>query len=273
MAIIWQSSWFWVMLSAVLLLMLGSIVIKLNTPQIQTESTQITYETVAIPSYYVSPDILDPYTLPLQLTIDQDNRRTPSFYSDIAISRPDCYDLANGEYTCLGQIQNNSDNLLGDTSINLQFYDEFGAKLAQETIAIEQRLIPSQSSAPYRVTVNPIDSQTLDNASTIATINRTLPPTQNLRSLSVASDYETFIQNGRYHITLSIENNSGYLANNIRLFTTLTNTEWGIVGYDVHEVEQIVENGANQVIQLNIIPFVIASDIEVIFHAEADIQQ
>ncbi len=265
MAIIWQSSWFWVMLSAVLLIMLGSVVLKMRTPKIQTETNF-----VAIPTSPMLSTDVQPFQNSYPLNLDQVNTRIHELYDNIVISIPSCYDLASGEYSCIGQVNNNGISDIGDTSINISFFDDSGSKIAQDNVTIEQRLIQSGSSAPYRALFYPPDNEDSTDITHIErSVNRILPPSPNIRALNVLNTNASFTNDGRYNITVSIENNSGYLAQNIRLFTTLENTEWGIVGYDIHEVEQDMQNGTIRDIAIEIIPHIIAEEIEASFHAEA----
>lgn len=265
MAIIWQSSWFWVMLSAVLLIVLGSVVFKINTPQILTETNHTAIPTPTMFSSYISPNIWQPLHSPNQL-----DDRLLLLYDNIVVSTPNCYDLASGEYDCIGQVSNNSSISIGDISINMSFFDESGAKIAQKDLILEQRLIPSGTSAPYRALIYPPNDEAITNTTRIErSINRIFPPSPNIRTLNVINARSSVAENGRYNVALSIENNSGYNAQNIRLFTTLENTEWGIVGYDVYEVEQDMQSGAIHQIAIEIIPHVQTEEIEASFHAEA----
>lgn len=272
MAIIWQSSWFWVMLSAVLLIILGSVVFKMRTPQIQTESNYFAIPTLTMFSTYIPPDISQTLQTPYQLNIDQLDSRMRLPYDNIIVSTPSCYDLASGEYDCIGQISNNSSTSIGDISINMSFFDESGAKIAQKDLILEQRFIPSGTSAPYRALIHPQNDEVITDSTRIErSINRIFPPSPNIRALNVINARSSVAENGRYNVALSIENNSGYIAQNIRLFTTLENTEWGIVGYDIHEVEQDMESGTIRHIAIEIIPHIIAEESEARFHAEATI--
>lgn len=273
MAIIWQSSWFWVMLSAILLIMLGSVVLKMRTPQMQTETNYVAVPSATVFSTYMPPDIIQPFQNPYQLSLDQLDIRTQMIYDNIVISIPSCYDLASGEYSCIGQVSNNGNSDIGDTSINLSFFDDSGRKITHNNVTIDQRLIRSGTSASYRALFYPTDDTDFTEVTHVErSIDRVFAPSPNIRALNVINTDASFTENGRYNVTVSIENNSGHLAQNIRLFTTLENTEWGIVGYDVHEVEQDMQNGVIRNIAIEIIPHMLAEDIEASFHAEAIIR-
>lgn len=268
MAIIWQSSWFWVMLSAVLLLMLGSVILHLRTHQLHIDTQSSTPNLSFTP---VPANRLTLYDNPLHFPSLFDSINDDSPPNNIEISRPHCYNLPDGTYSCLGEIVNTNTMPIGDTSLEMVFYDDDGLKLGQAETTIEQRLIIGGESAPYRSVFRPLTDQAPNHNLSITGISQSFPPSPDIRALSILDTYGAIVA-GRYNVTLTIENDSGYIAQDIRLFTTLENTEWGIVGYDVHEVEDALESGAQHFVQLEIVPHVIPLVIEPSFHAEGTIR-
>lgn len=274
MAVIWQSSAFWLMICTVLLVLIGCTVLRnrFHAPQVIQS-----YDVTIIPS--LTSTSLPPDTIQLIETATPFDFVTNNIFqrstspppdSNIVIGSPNCYELAGGNYDCLGKIWNFTEGTIGDTSIEIEIFDGAGARVASQQTASEQRLTESGGFATYRAIIN---SENLDSPATSTVISASLmdslDPSPAIQNLSITESAGHITLSGLYHLSLTIRNDSSFEAQDIRIFTTLDNTEWGIVGYDVNEVVFSLQNGENQEIELNVIPFALPPQIEHVIHVEA----
>lgn len=277
MTVLWQSSWFWLMICTLLLILVGCTLFNGRSLNPRTDNSNlITLTNTPFPTFI--PHDIDQIPFPAPFTFNTDyaesyERSNPP-PPEIMVDNPTCYSLSSGEFSCLGQIWNNSDNNLGDTQLKLEFFDEIGQKIGEQTTTSEQRLIESGFSAPYRTIVNADLANQMDAETRIlSSVINELPPAANIRTLSIADARGDISDAGRYNLTLTIQNNSGFDAQDIRLFTTLDGEEWGIIGYNIHEVENILLNGEQQLLEVEVIPHAIPRRIEHILHVEALISE
>ncbi|MGB7342344.1 MAG: hypothetical protein WBC91_25835, partial [Phototrophicaceae bacterium] len=276
MALVWQSSGFWFMLCTVLLLLVGCTVIKHRmTPSLVVTSDNLMPTPMIHSTFFPPPE----FTIPLDITAFE-TRQAPfhisphlppdpaaALHPNIKIDDPTCYALANGGHSCIGKVWNYGNSAIGDTSIALPLSTDTPSE--QRTITLEQRLIPEQSFAPYRLILDTDTHVVNNNLLFSPEIIQSLHPMAAMRTLPTSATDAGIIA-GRYHLSVTVTNDTGFIAENIRLFTTLDTTEWGIVGYIVHEVENNLENGAMQVIDVEIIPLALpqAQHIMPVLHAE-----
>lgn len=273
MALVWQSSWFWLMIFTVLLILVGCTVLTQRAPSRQS-ATNFNSNTVGVfPPTFIPPNILHNPTGTLtyhptpELVTQRSNASPPD--DNLVIDSPTCYSTAGGGYSCLGQIWNYSDTAIGDTEVQISVYDSTGEKIGEETAAIEQRLVPNNAAAPYRILIN-AENVILhqDNLAMRPSLMQMFPPRQNIRQLDVSRSRGHITDSGRYRLSVTIGNNTGAIAHNIRLITTLDSLGWGIVGYHVYEVEESINDGGEQLINLEIIPQALPDTIQHNVHAE-----
>ena len=212
----------------------------------------------------LSPLTLASYASPLE------QRSNPPPDTGIRVDNPTCYSLPDGELSCLGQIWNDTDEVLGDTQLQFEFYDEIGQKIGEQETTPEQRLTQPGFSAAYRTILNADLASQMDiETQVLPSVVNSFPPASNMRELSISTARGRILDTGRYHLTVTIQNDSGFDAQDIRLFTTLDGVEWGIVGYNVHQVENILLNGHQQSVEVEVIPHAMPRRIEHILHVEA----
>ncbi|MEO1289700.1 MAG: hypothetical protein AAFV93_18210 [Chloroflexota bacterium] len=284
MASIWQSSEIWFLVGSLLLLLVGAFVLFINQIDRSTPMPQATLmPTTMVETTWTPTSAFDELT---QLPIIW---RKPLEYEDpppipppeqalqlIEVERPTCYGLANATYSCVGRLWNHGDTSLGDTSFDFAFYDTLETEITRASTTIEQRLILPDDFAPYR-TVLPRDFAVLEAQSEHTTVevthNATLISTSNARNLRVLQADGQLNDNGLYQLSVTVENDTGYPVESVRIITTLSSIEWGIVGYQVNEVGENMQNGAQYAVDVAIIPYALSDDISHTVHAEALIPQ
>lgn len=271
MVALWQSSWFWLMICTLLLILAGCVVFNgHNSYTRQADNSHLmSLANTPLPTL-LPPDIIQTPFLPgLIAPLQINQRNTSPSGRDIIVDIPTCYSLSSGEFSCLGQIWNNSAENMGDTQIQLAFFDSIGHKIGEQTATSEQRITESGSFAPYRAIISANLANNIDSeAYILSSIVNSFPVDSNLRTLRII-DSRGYVEAGRYHLTVTIQNDSGFVAREIRLFTTLRGDKLENIGYNIHEVENILNNGEQQLLQVEIIPHAIPQRIEHSLHIEA----
>jgi|GEM_PF-5825241 len=274
MAVIWQSSAFWLMICTVLLVLVGCTVLRNRFP----ESPELLPHDLTITPDFVTTNLPPDTTLfmetatPFDFTSDNIFLRStsppPDSYS--GVDNPVCYELAGGNFDCLGRIWNLTEAITGDLAVEVSLFDDTGTKLASRMPAAAQRITPPGQFATYRTIIDEENLQELsDNVVIAATLINNFPPSPDIQQLTVTDSSGALTASGVYHLSVTIRNDSGFIAEDIRIFTTLDNEEWGIVGYDVYEVAFSLQNGESQDVELNVIPLALPDHIQHILHVEA----
>lgn len=299
MALVWQSSIFWLMICAALLVLVGCTLHTLRTPTTHTAMPSNTRSMPdLLPSTYSPPDF---FYLPLTnqrmfltptpwLTsgvappgpLPDDIRQSgTSEHAQVRLDTPTCYQATQATIGCIGKAWNEGESVTGSVALRLEIESASNTEAQISEIITTQRRIEPQQFAPYHA---------IFSVETIANIRDETDTTINISALDISTYIETLFSspdnsitltivesrgeltsNGRYHLATTIRNDATDTAENIRLIVSLTSIEWGIVGYRVHEVEGNLRNRAEQLIQMDIIPYVLADDLIHHIHAEADI--
>lgn len=327
MAIIWQSSWFWLALCSLLFIILGYTVLTPSpTTSYASENHTIILASTDFPTLIPTDRAPIPSPIDFPIFVRQPDRRspnTPPQNQDILIDSPQCYGITQESYSCIGQIWNTGETVIGDTTLQIEIQEQDEDKSYTQTFAIEQRIIASGEAAPYRILLNNQaidrhwdayinDSDDVDNdnenfsenetseytitqidnrnhqqdeetiASSfldLATSNlflslaNTLPPSPNMRELSIVSSAGSISASGSYTLVVTIANDTEDIVEDLRVVTMLSGDEWGMVGYNVYEVGDILTIGQRRTIELSIIPHALPDIIHHNLHVEANIKQ
>lgn len=278
MATIWQSSAFWLMTGAFLLFLVGLFVL-LTTQSAPTQSK-------STPTRASTPSILATWTPhpsvtgtnPLNLIWGNPIRyEEPPPISPIEprlqaieVERPSCYGLANAMYSCLGRVWNRSDEAIGDTAFDFVFYNDTQQATLRNSVTLEQRLIMPNDFAPYRA-ILPQDFDDLEalSAYTAVEVLHVFEPLSTLTDLTVTSSNSYLSDNGLYTVSMTVDNVSDEAVQSVRIITTISSSEWGIVGYDAHEVEDMLQSKSELALDVSIIPHVLVSPLYYESHVEA----
>jgi hypothetical protein len=211
---------------------------------------------------YLEPDLSHIFT-PSSNT----NQRqfSPPTDEDYYSSIPNCIASPNGGYSCLGRVWNNSNQASGSILLSINLRDKQSQEISNQSISIEQWIIPSQAFAPYRAMIAPQESifQEIE-----AKIEHILPADSLVRSLKVVDSRGQVSSAGRYRLTTTILNDLEETVEHIRLFASLVDDEQQIVAYRIYEVGENLAGGNRRVIELEIIPQTMPDNIHHELHVE-----
>ncbi|MDQ7034072.1 MAG: FxLYD domain-containing protein [Anaerolineae bacterium] len=155
--------------------------------------------------------------------------RTPS--SEIQADDPTCYHSPNRGYTCLGQVHNQGFETLSNVTVQISLFDNNGQILAEQTIGLEQRYIPPETSAPYHARFEQVNSAYA--RAEIQSAQIVDIPQQLIR---ITSERGILSASGRYVVTANLLNSSENRAEQIRLITTLLDAADRVVGYRIQSL-------------------------------------
>lgn len=281
MALFWQSSWFWLILLSVIVAFTAYAAVSLSrlNKTVPVSATPPSYQASA----WQHTVTLDPpliFSEPLHIPLEHENppdddMRPPDDLPEdpaLIIMPPRCYVTVNDGYDCLGQVRNTTAQAWGDVALSLQW------GTSRRQFALEQRLIPPQSSAPYRVLLDNLDA---DNAawfdrqaqSLALRLNTRHPPASERHQLTLVDAVGSLSPSGVYDLTVTMNNNSGALVDEITIFTTLCGEEWDVVGYHAYVVAEPLANDQNRQIQYQVIPYAIPDNLHHYIHIEARIKR
>jgi hypothetical protein len=245
-----QSGWFWLLVGSILLLLAGCVLMP-RKADIETPTsphplftmTVVPFSTETLELNYLEPSLsfsLSPSPSRIQRQV------SPPADDDYYVEAPNCFPSANGGYSCIARVWNNSSTASGSILLKISLPNqEF------ESFSIEQRLIPSQSFAPYRAIIPPIEA---NSPNFEAKIERLIPVDTRYRNLNVVDSRGQMNNTGRYRLTTTIENNVGERLENVQIFASLVDDEQRLVGYRIYEVEDDFDAGERRVVELEIIP-------------------
>lgn len=188
----------------------------------------------------------------------------------VTVEVPDCFDSVNGGLSCFGKLWNRGENAIGGAVIKVEIVDNRNKILAEETLSLEQKIIPSDSFASYRVLFAPLNHE---KASIRPTIMQELPTMPTVASLRIIDERGLMMDSGRYRLTATIENELNETIHNIRFFATLLNQEHEIVGYRIYEVDGVMQPTERKAVDFEVIPQVYVSQISHVLHVEGQIEQ
>jgi hypothetical protein len=259
-----QSGWFWLLVGSILLLLAGCTLLPkkavidapTSTHPIFT-MTVVPFSTESLQLNYLEPSLnltLTPSPSRIQRQV------SPASDDDYYVESPNCFPSPGGGYSCLARVWNNSSTDSGSILLKLSLPNqEF------QSFSIEQRLIPSQSFAPYRAIIPAI---AVSSSEFEAKIEAVVPADSRYRNLNVVDSRGQMHSTGRYRLTTTIENNVGERLGNVTLFASLVDEDERIIGYRIYEVEEELDAGERRVIEMEIIPQAIPEIIRYELHVE-----
>lgn len=246
-----------------LLLILGSLLLILgcslfyltrspsisHTPAIAATSTQT-------PQWMTEMGIL---TSPLPLTTTTPrSRRSPTNSPPPDQRPPQCYIRPAGGYVCLGEVLNNTENVWENVQVRVNLYDRDSYLIATQIIALEQRRIAAQSTAPYHVSFT---DTVQEPSSTRTLLYRKQRVDDAPSNLSIAEERGVLAENGRYILTARIANQNPSALRDIRAIVTLFDENDTVIGYRIHPVTNSLASDETATIRVEIIPIIQSDDI------------
>jgi hypothetical protein len=268
-----QLAWIWLLLGSLLLLLAGCLLLPKPAPSETPNSsshpsmsfTLVPFSTENLQLRYLEPTLNYIYTPTSNITQRQ---VSPPTEDDYYATIPNCVSSPNGGYSCLGRVWNNSSQASGSILLSINLLNEQKQIINKQTIASEQRLVPSQEFAPYRLIIPPMERPYQELETRIETV---IPLDSQMQNLQVIDSRGQMTAVGRYRLTTTILNNVGDTVKSIRLFASLVDEEEQVVGYRIYEVGETMAEGERRVIELEIIPQIIPETIHHELHVEGSI--
>jgi hypothetical protein len=263
-----QMGWFWLLVGSLLLLLAGCLLLPKSAPTEAPTSSRpvVTFTLVPFATTNLQLPYLEP-TSPYIYTPTTQRQVSPPTDDDYYASTPNCVSSPNGGYSCLGRVWNNSSEASGSILLSINLLNE-QKQIINKQFSTEQRFLPNQEFAPYRLIIPPSERpyQELETK-----IDAVIPPDSQLRNLQIIDSRGQMTTVGRYRLTTTILNNVGDSVKNVRLFASLVDEEEQVVGYRIYEVEENLAAGERRVIELEIIPQMIPETISHELHVEGSI--
>jgi hypothetical protein len=264
-----QLGWFWLLIGSLLLLLAGCLLLPKPAPTEAPSSSHPLVNFNVVP--FATTNLQLPYpepSLPYIYTPTIQRQVSPPTDDDYYANTPNCVSSPNGGYSCLGRVWNNSSQASGSILLSVNLLNEQKQIIHKQTFSSEQRLVPNQEFAPYRLIIPPMEQpyQQLE-----AKIEAVMTPDNQLRNLQITDSRGQMTSVGRYRLTTTILNNVGDSVKNVRLFASLVDEEEQVVGYRIYEVEENLADGERRVIELEIIPQTIPETIHHDLHVEGSI--
>jgi hypothetical protein len=250
-----QMGWFWLLVGSLLLLLAGCLLLPKSAPTEAPTSSRpvVTFTLVPFATTNLQLPYLEP-TSPYIYTPTTQRQVSPPTDDDYYASTPNCVSSPNGGYS--GSI------LLSINLLNEQ------KQIINKQFSTEQRFLPNQEFAPYRLIIPPSERPYQELETKIEAV---IPPDSQLRNLQIIDSRGQMTNVGRYRLTTTILNNVGGSVKNVRLFASLVDEEEQVVGYRIYEVEENLAAGERRVIELEIIPQMIPEMIHHELHVEGSI--
>lgn len=177
-----------------------------------------------------------------------------------------CYAAATGQSMCLGSVRNLLTTPLEGIAITMQIMDA-EAQERQQTIWLEQALLPSGASAPYRVLwANDFGADDRLRV-TLARAQRGIDTARyaDVRVLSAQGEMRA----GRYTFSAVIANQDTIDALNVRAVLMLRAPDGGVSGYRVTQVSERLPPGERLNVEIALIPQQPRDDLQPTLHVEA----
>lgn len=177
-----------------------------------------------------------------------------------------CYQMATGQSMCLGSVRNLLDTPVEQIAITMRVLDA-QTRARQQTIWLEQALLPPGESAPYRVLwANGLQAEDRVNVS-LARAQRTTD-TRRYADVRVLSS-QGEMHNGRYSLSALIANGDTVDALDVRAVLMLRAPDGGVSGYRVTQVSERLLPGAQLTVNIALIPQQPRDDLRPSLHVEA----
>lgn len=178
----------------------------------------------------------------------------------LRVEPPTCYSSPSG-LICLGRVW----NVTREDFRNLAISFETAAESIVRS-AVGQQLVPAGGFAPYRVRVDASST-----AEVTVTVTHGQPNDEQFALLDIMGHSGHMTRAGRFAVQATVKNNTNALIDEVRVVLTLfAEAEQGssIVGYRIAETGQSLAPGAEQVLHIEIIPFILVDDPAYELHAE-----
>ena len=201
---------------------------------------------------------LDPLALPINQTIiipdpQFDSAGTPilptSTPAQLELPSPTCYPSPTGTVLCMGWVANNILQPVERVTLHVRLLRRDASVLAEGDIGVEQGVIPTGVSAPYRILFN---ANWLEYANAVVTLQSAdvaSMGSENRIGLQIEADQQR-LENGFYIISATLRNDTSTSVRLLRAVLTLRDDQGRITGYRVMALSG--DLGGNEQITLEI---------------------
>ncbi len=184
---------------------------------------------------------LDPLALPINQTIiipdpQFDSAGTPilptSTPAQLELPSPTCYASPTGTVLCMGWVANNILQPIERVTLHVRLLRRDGSLLAEGDVGVEQGVIPTGVSAPYRILFS---ANWLEYGSAVVTLQSADVVSSIIGSrvgLQIESEQQR-LENGFYIISATLRNDSSTSVRLLRAVLTLRDDQGRITGYRV----------------------------------------
>ena len=183
---------------------------------------------------------LDPLALPVNQTIiipdpQFDSAGTPilptSTPAQLELPSPTCYPSPTGAVLCMGWVANNILQPVERVTLHVRLLRRDSTVLAEGDVGVEQGVIPTGVSAPYRILFN---ANWMEYASAFVTLQSAdvAMGTENRIGLQIEGEQQR-LENGFYIVSATLRNDSSTSVRLLRAVLTLRDDQGRITGYRV----------------------------------------
>lgn len=201
---------------------------------------------------------LDPLALPINKTIiipnpQFDSAGTPilptSTPAQLELPSPTCYPSPTSTILCMGWVANNILQPVERVMLHVQLFRHDGSLLTEGDIGLEQGVVPTGVSAPYRIlfTANWMDYATA--MVTLRSADLVNSDSEKRVSLQIEGQ-EQRLENGYYKVSATLRNDTSIPVQLVRAVLTLRDDQGRITGYRVLPLNG--ELGDNERINIDI---------------------
>ena len=171
----------------------------------------------------------------------------------LTLAPPTCYETPVDGILCLGAVDNSLDHAIEQVQLLVQIVRADGGVIADQTVDVEQALIPAGQFAPYRAV---FDASPRDFSRARAQLQRADPaPVPDTRFVPVSVENQSgHEENGRFVITASLHNQGIQAAQAIRLVATLRDAAGRVIGYRVMRAADSLAAGESIPMRVEIVP-------------------
>lgn len=202
---------------------------------------------------------LDPLTLPINKTViipdaQFDIAGTPilptSTPAQLELPPPTCYPSPTGAIICMGWVANNLPQPIERVLLQVRLFRTDSSVLAEGEVGVEQGIIPTGASAPYRILVA---ANWLEYAGAVANLRSAdLAPAAGEKHIALQIEAEQpTLENGYYRVSATLRNTAPGTVRLVRAILTLRDANGRITGYRVQMLNGTLESDALLSLDMN----------------------
>ncbi len=184
---------------------------------------------------------LNPLALPINSTLVIPNPQfdisgTPilptSTPAQLELPSPTCYPSPTGSIICMGWVANNIFQPVDRVLLNVQLLRKDSSLLAEGEVGIEQGIIPTGVSAPYRILFTANWMEYAGAVVSLRSADVTNSALQKRVALQIEGE-EQLIEHGSYRVSATLRNTDPSAVKLLRAVLTLRDADGRITGYRV----------------------------------------